>query len=389
LGKYLVAVSRHLAGEDVQTTISRRQRLHILYLVNDLLHHAKYHAPEVVLRGTCSQSLQPFLADLFHHATSDAKARVSRRLVDLIDLWKQEEYFGPEIIAQLEDVSTGAAQMTGPTVEPTPKSVSQVKELPYLLPPTHGDPSLPYYDLPAGNLMRHIVPNRSHPMRPDEIRALQFSSGPVDDSLVTALKDFLQDVDGRENSLSALDGAGHSPEVDELGQTFYHDEAGDLVSDTYYGWSLAFCEKTKKRGRRGSNESSHRSRSRSVDRSRSISSRKRKRRIGSSRGRSRSSGSYSRSSSRLRHGERERNVSRSRSRPRSRSRSYSPQYSPKLEQRPRIEHIQTCLIHHHLDRLISHIRQGAGKDSPVLRMFQQSPVSFGSLKATNTVRRAS
>ncbi|OCT52610.1 hypothetical protein CLCR_10047 [Cladophialophora carrionii] len=326
LGKYLVTLSRHFAnqdGETTQTNLSCRQRLHILYLVNDLLHHGKYHAHDQSVQSTLTQSLQPFVVELVRLSASKTGSHVARRLSDVVDIWGEEQYFAQEIITQLQGAMTGTTQETAPGAEPT----TQAKETPYILPPTHGDPSSPYFDLPAGNLMRHIVPNSSQPMRVDEIRALQLSAGPADDSLVNALKDFLKDVDGIERFFSKLEEAGLSPELDELGQISYHDEAGDLVGDTYYGWSRAFCEKMKKRGRRGSEGSSQRSRSRST-RSRSITPRKRRRRSNSSRGRSRSSGSYSRSLSRPRYGGQQTRGSQNGSRSRSRSGSYSPQYTP-------------------------------------------------------------
>jgi hypothetical protein len=339
LGKYLVAVASHSASEQNETggsKLSFRQRLHILYLVNDLLHHGKYHTSEPGLQFALTRPLRPFLIDLFRHAASGAKVRMSTRVSDLVSLWKQEGYFEPEFVAQLKDASMGFVHEVEPAAQ-APRADSQVKEMPYLLPSTHGDPSLPYYDLPAGNLMRHIVPNSSRPMRVSEIQALQLSSGPADESLVTALKDFLQDVDGMENSLTKLETAGLFPEVDELGQISYHDEAGDLVGNTYYGWSMAFCDKMKKRGHRDSNRSPRRSRSRSSDRSRDDSRRKHRRLSNTSRSRSDTSGSRSRSPSRPRYADRGKKFSPSRSRSRSRSRSPSPRYSPKLEQHHRSE----------------------------------------------------
>ena len=340
LGKFLVTVSKHLATQEAEnagTDRSRRQRLHILYLLNDLLHHAKFHEAETVLRNTLTQSLAPFAAELFYYAASDASTRVSRRLLNLVQIWRQDDHFDGEIIAQVEAASTGALPATGSAIGTTINSKSQGDESAYLLPSTHGDPSLPFYDLPASNLMRHIVPKSSQPMRPNEIRALQLASGPADASLVTALKDFLEDIDGTETPTSTPEQGGVSPEVDELGQTLYYDEAGDLSCDTYYGWSLAFCEKMKRNGRRDSIGSSRRSRSRSMDHSRSVTPRKRRRRSDSNRGQSRSSDSSGRSPSRPRHGTRKRNISRSKSRSRSRSRSYSPKYSPQLEQQTKVE----------------------------------------------------
>ncbi|EXJ76528.1 uncharacterized protein A1O5_01036 [Cladophialophora psammophila CBS 110553] len=209
----------------------------MLYLLNDLLHHAKYHGADVALRNNLSQSLEPFLADLFQFGASGAKTRVRRRLSDLVQLWKEEEYFGRHVINQLHDVLAGTTTETKPTLEPEAQRKQRDTELPYLIPSTHGDPSLPFYDLPAGNLMRHIVPNSSQPIQPDEVRALQFSAGPADESLVNALKDFLNDVKGIKDTLPNLEESGLSPEIDEMGQISYHDEAGDLVGDTYYGWS--------------------------------------------------------------------------------------------------------------------------------------------------------
>ena len=346
-GKFLVTVSKHLTSqhdEAAQNGLSRRQRLHILYLVNDLLHHGRYHTSEAAVQDTLRQSLQPFLVDLFRHAALEAKPRVAARLTDLVFLWKQVGYLDSEVIGRLEDASAGGvAPETVSSVEQPTKPDNPAKELPYLLPSTHGDPSLPYYDLPAGTFMRHIIPNSSQPMRPDEIQALQLSSGPVDESLVTALKDFLRDIDGLENSLANLEAEGQVPTVDELGQTSYHDEAGQMVGYTYYGWSTAFCEKMKRRERRDSRVSSLRSGSESTDDNRNLSERKRRRQSNSSRGRSRSSDSRNRSYSRPRGGGRRRSISPSRSRSRSRSQPHLAPYYPEMEQNRRIEVPKTAI----------------------------------------------
>ncbi|KIW99297.1 uncharacterized protein Z519_00960 [Cladophialophora bantiana CBS 173.52] len=340
LGKYLVAISRHLATQPEEAILTRasRRRLHILYLLNDLLHHAKYHEADFTLRNNLSQSLEPFLADLVQFGSSDAKTRVRRRLSDLIQLWKEEEYFGRHVTNQLHDVLAGTTTETKPTLEPDVQRKERDTELPYLIPPTHGDPSSPFYDLPAGTLMRHIIPNSSQPIRPDEVRALQFSAGPADESLVNALKDFLNDVKGIENTLPKLEESGLSPEIDEMGQISYHDEAGDLVGDTYYGWSRSFCDKMKKRARRGSDDSSRRTRSRSSDRSRSATPHKRRRRSNSTNGHSRSSRSYSRSPRRRASDRPGRRWSGSRGRSRSGSRPYSPEdHYPRHEQSSRFD----------------------------------------------------
>ncbi|KAK5262766.1 hypothetical protein LTR96_011742, partial [Exophiala xenobiotica] len=66
-------------------------------------------------------------------------------------------------------------------------------------------------------------------------------SGPADESLVNALKDFLHDVKGLDKTVAYLEDKGVNPEIDEMGQISYRDEAGDVVGDTYYGWSRSLC----------------------------------------------------------------------------------------------------------------------------------------------------
>lgn len=195
---------------------------------------------------------------------------------------------------------------------------------------------MPYFDLPAGNLMPHIMPNSSAAIRPDQVRALQFVAGPADDGLVHAVKDFLKEVNDIDDSAQA-DVSAIVTDIDELGQTSYQDEDGDVVySDTYYGWSRTFCEKMKKR-RDGDNGRETRARSysssRSLSRSRSRSPRKRRRYSDSI-----SSRSASRSRSRRSRDGRRAESSRRRvsgdHRKRSRPRSYSPDQSHALPAPP-------------------------------------------------------
>ncbi|KIV86475.1 hypothetical protein PV11_02086 [Exophiala sideris] len=323
LGKFLATTSKHLASQTGETAAIDvpRQRLHILYLLNDLLHHCRYHATDKDLYTTLTQSLQPFLPELFRLAVEDAKPKISRRLQDLVEIWQEAKYLEKNLLNRITDILTGSSPSTTEEVQVEPKPERATKELPYNLPATHGDPSLPFYDLPAGNLMPLIAPNSSQPMRADDIRALQLSAGAADESLVNALKDFLVDVQSMDDSMAHLDKSGVQPEMDEMGQIWYRDDAGDLVGDTYYGWSRAFCEKMRRRDRSNSGDESQRSRSRSSSRSRSRSRVKRRRYSTSDDGRSRMSRSYSRS--RSRHG----GPSRGRDPSRSRSRSISPEQS--------------------------------------------------------------
>src|SRR5205807_2209290 len=198
-----------------------------------------------------------------------------------------------------------------PIARPTPSTDSAKakvsEEKPLLLPPFHGDPSLPFYDLPAANMLPHLIPNSPTPINPRLMKPIQFSTLVPNESLATAVKDLIKSVDDLFNGDDAL---MEDP-----------DAIGGGGGEGYYGWSRDFCEKMKQKKRAALKEkrySRRRSYSYSPDTSqpdRSASSysrsrshsRDRRRRLGR-----RDSGSRSPSS---------RTNSRSRSPSRSRSRS--------------------------------------------------------------------
>ncbi|KAK5101076.1 hypothetical protein LTS08_004682 [Lithohypha guttulata] len=292
LSKYLASLSKNIAvlpGDQEGTRTCRRQ-LHLLYLINDIFHHIKHHDYDPAIRDNVQQGLQQVLSELFANAAAESKKRTNRRLNGLIDIWDAEKYCDAEVLTELRDaVTTGVSEKA--TKDNKDGLVTQTKELPWIMPAAHGDPTAPFFDLPAANLMPHIVPNSSRPMRPDQIRALHFTPGTADESLVNALKDFLKDVRSIDDPDSTLEEEGVVPEVDEIGQLTYKNEADDVVGDTYYGWSRAFCERMKKRAKEDDSPQRGRSRSPSSSRSRSRSQSPRKRRRysnSSSRSRSRS-----------------------------------------------------------------------------------------------------
>ncbi|OJD11139.1 hypothetical protein AJ78_08033 [Emergomyces pasteurianus Ep9510] len=363
LGKYLVTLSGSFepgdkslpagqaAVEVLKTTSPKRKRLHILYLLNDLLHHTKYHEQTTSAFSNLSGSLQPFLVELLSLAAGfgrEKNPKHHKRLSDLLDIWAGSCYYSSDYINKLRETVDNSSSpdalnsKTAPTDfdSDTPKKIPP-RDAPYVMPATHGDVSAPYHELPAGNLMPHIIPNSTAPIRPQAVKPLQFLAGPADESLATAVKNFLKDVDKIYASNDDLLDTQNEIEIDELGQMVIRDRTtGEVVDgETYYGWSRSFCEKMKKRisgklGSRSASESRSPSRSHSRDRSRSYGIRKRRRYSdnvsGDDRGRSRSRGS-SISDHRSRSGSYSRSISRSRSRraagrtglKRSRSRSIS------------------------------------------------------------------
>ncbi|KAH6641493.1 hypothetical protein F5144DRAFT_610267 [Chaetomium tenue] len=370
-GKYLVALSKSFGSEkdaavgDSKTgrvPSAKRRRLHVLYILNDILYHAKHRNRDEAF----AQKLEPTLPALVASAAAfNNSPKHSRKIQDLIGLWEENRYFSRGFVQQLR-----AAVEEGPSSNEEEKSrndgdysasavAKAAKTAPWVLPGTHGDPSTLWYDLPAGNWLPVLEPNSTRPMNPSMIKPLVLSQGPADKALVDAVKSLLVDIDKIYTKEVSHDEP--PPNVSRLGERVEVDEiTGEVIDgDTYYGWSRAFCEKMKRRrrgrgGRTGRSDgersrtrssrsysrsetrsrSHHRGRSEGSSRSPSRPAFKRQRMSASPQSRRRSR-SRSRDASDLsspgRHRSRSYRRSRSRSRRRSpsRSRSRSRGYQPR------------------------------------------------------------
>ena len=257
MGKYLTALATSFTGSDGQTTSKRepsvkRKRIHILYLVNDILYHSKYRINDASICG----KVQPILVGLFGSAASFKRCpKHQRKVLNLLDIWDAKGYYSKDYIDKLREAVKNAAE-AGEHAEGSSASAEReqglttktAKSAPYVMPAVHGDPSTPWYDLPAGNLMPHIVPNSTRPINPDMIKPLQFVAGPADENLVVAVKALLEDVQtifgGQIDQEEKV-----SLDIDELGQPIILDEiTGEVIDgEGYYGWSRSFCEKMKRR----------------------------------------------------------------------------------------------------------------------------------------------
>lgn len=281
-----MAVSSSL-GQDGTTrsgkaASSRRRQLHILYLLNDLLHHLRFHAQDSRAFSAFSQSIQPHILDAVSHAAAhNAHVFVKQhaRIQTLIGEWETNRYFDHVFFENLRKAArqAGETENAGQSVQAQVSGEVEVKtkrETPFFMPATHGDPTAPYHELPAGNMMPHIIPNTSIPISPAQMKPLQFAPGPADPKLTEAVKSFLKEADAIYGTQDLDEDEGISMEMDELGQSIMRDKASGEVlgGESYYGWSKDFCTsmKRKQTGRR-------RSRSRSSSPRRSNSPRKRPR----------------------------------------------------------------------------------------------------------------
>lgn len=353
---------------------SRRQQISILYLLHDVLHHTKFHGTALTSTSGFDQISEPYVLQLVALASAHDPMTYTQhfgKLNDLIAIWSEDDYYPAPFIATLcetvKSASGGAGLPTekrgsleGPGSAADAGPVESRKHAPYIMPPSHGDTSVPFYDLPAGNLMPCIVPNLTTPINPQIVEPLQFRTGPADEILVHAVKSLLQDADLIYGTKRPGNEIGIS-DIDELGQlVIRHGSLEEFaVKEGYYGWSEAFCGRMNLRSKRGkivgssrqhqndnpdfyggqrySYSGSSRSRSRSPLRSRFPSHR---RMAGLMRRHRNQSDSRSRSRSQPRHFSRndtpvtDVRARLASSRSRSRSRSYSPPDVPISEDRP-------------------------------------------------------
>lgn len=291
LGRYFVALSQgqhdgSTQGKPETAQVKPQQKqLHVLYILNDLLHHAKYHIPNSAVEPTLSSSLAPFLVELIQLIASAAKQRVRKRTEALLKIWEEEGIFDKAQEAELwSALSSGATStpgiLSGRNADSSFHPLESRQEV-YTMPSSHGDVSAPYHDLPAANMLPHITPNKSTPIRPGDVVPLKFAAGPADAGLVIAVKEFMAAVTALDTGNTSSKAESEAvEEIDELGQLVRRDETGDLVyGRSYYGWSQEFCEKMKARqaGKSSGNPDRRGSFGSSQSRSRSRSPRKRMR----------------------------------------------------------------------------------------------------------------
>ncbi|GKT40931.1 uncharacterized protein ColSpa_01112 [Colletotrichum spaethianum] len=278
LGKYLAALSNSFPDEAKTKPSTRRRRLHILYVLHDVLYHAVVRDRDARFATELEASLTPLLygAAKFRNCPKHTK-----KVEDLLVLWEKHKYFSPTSISGFRETiieaPNGRNLSKAVTQDQTGSNLGSKlpKDAPYMIPSIHGDPNTPWFDLPAANWLPHLTPNSTKPMNPDMIKPLQLAPGPADKALANAVKDLLVDVE-RLYSKSATSQTANSQQhmdLSEMGERIVLDEiTGEVVDgETYYGWSRRFCEKMKQRRKKAKRGDDSRGRGRSDSRSRSRS----------------------------------------------------------------------------------------------------------------------
>ncbi|RBA08844.1 hypothetical protein FPRO05_07124 [Fusarium proliferatum] len=238
LAKYFNALSKSLQDDGSRPSLKRR-RLHLLYILNDVLYH-------VVTRNDdfkFATAWEPVLPGMIASAAAfDNCPKHKQKIADLIRLWENQQYVKSGFAKKLEDaLASGVAPQSAQEAQASNVSLKLAKEAPFTLPSFHGDSTVPWYDLPATTWLPHLTPNSTKPMFPDQIRPIQLAAGPADKVLVNAVQDLLGEV---ERIFSKEQKWNDEPgnDLNELGERVVLDEiTGEVIGgDTYYGWSRQF-----------------------------------------------------------------------------------------------------------------------------------------------------
>ncbi|KAK3365983.1 hypothetical protein B0T24DRAFT_683037 [Lasiosphaeria ovina] len=291
--KYLAALASSFASEKgsgaarvaepqpqsgrVRQPSAKRRCLSLLYILNDILYHTKVRMSDESFAKNL-EGLGPVIPSLFSSTSSFEKCpKHVAKIKALIGLWEQGMYFTDAFVAELRAaLDSPLSGQHGLSSEGT--AVAKAAKTPnFVFPSTHGDPSTPWFDLPAGNMISLLRQRPNRPMNPSDIKATVLPTSPPPADLVDAVKKLLVDVDKiYETEVNVNE---TRPDINQMGEEFRIDETtGSTVGDTYYGWSRNFCEQMKARAR-GDNtpdgEQRGRARSpRSYSRSRSSSQHK-------------------------------------------------------------------------------------------------------------------
>ncbi|KAA8905849.1 hypothetical protein FN846DRAFT_778682, partial [Sphaerosporella brunnea] len=192
LAKYLAALSPGLADSTTPSgkkSSARRKRVHILYLINDVLHQTKYLLWD---NGAFAEGIRPALPGLFATAMYPKAVKQLAKLERLLAIWDSKQYY-PHVF--IEELRTAIKDAAAAKDSAAGEAGTRTKQKVQLLPPFHGDPSIPFYDLPAGNLLPLITPNSTAPINSRLVKPVQFASITPEPKLVAAVQDFLTSVD--------------------------------------------------------------------------------------------------------------------------------------------------------------------------------------------------
>ncbi|EPS38957.1 hypothetical protein H072_7251, partial [Dactylellina haptotyla CBS 200.50] len=254
-GKYLLALSQSYKSQaaDPLTPSSRRRRLYILYLINDTIHYTTFYSSPPMPFG---KGVEPFLKDLFSLAQDPTRKKQRARLEKLLSIWSSKHYFSEDTISEWRNEVAKSFEHEQNIEDPQEATKeAKPKDQQVLLPALHGDPTVPYHDLPATTMLPLMRPNSPTPINTRFLKPIVLKAGPPPKALAEAVDVFVKSVDKMwyGGDMRVM------PDVDEMGVDIIKPLDGqdddlldepDMIKNTeegYYGWSRGFAIQMMKR----------------------------------------------------------------------------------------------------------------------------------------------
>lgn len=230
------------------TKKAARNRVDLLFIVNDVLHTDIFHHHNKADQGIFSKECVSFTTELIEHAAScisEKEHEAEKKLRALLNYWAVNQLMSAADIKSCRDCADeGLLSAQGGT---------PIRKRNYLLPEYHGDRYAPWNDLPASYMLESMI---SHPKRaidPNRIKVAKLDKKPVSPHVHKLLDNYFENID-----LKYLP-TGDNPSgetqkyklwLDPMGQTVKQDKAtGDTaIISNGYGWSTKFCQDMQKHG---------------------------------------------------------------------------------------------------------------------------------------------
>ncbi|KAF2801533.1 uncharacterized protein BDZ99DRAFT_469540 [Mytilinidion resinicola] len=216
---------------DLQLPNSRcpapRRRVHILYLINDLLHSAKYHrqtpSPFPAFRDGLKQTIEDAVKSCAG-GVMKGHPTTKKKLLVLLNLWQAHNYYSADLICTLREI---------------------VEERPLPTPTLHGFTGVAWHDQPAGLMVPILLRNPDAPVDTLQIRPMDVQLEQASEALKTAVDELLQTANDEHNG---GDSERAVVDIDEMGHRLVGDGTRFV---NYYGWSEGFCRRVMSGGAPG------------------------------------------------------------------------------------------------------------------------------------------
>ena len=252
----------HTGLEEARVPSARRRRLHLLYILHDILHDVKFRLHDEAF----VKKLEPAIQSLVRSAASFVnRPKQIRKIHDLVSVWEQNGYFLATFIKELrtavdEGATNGDKGHDGGSIQDAITAAIAAKPAPYNLPKRHGDSAAVWYDLPPGNWIRWVD---GYPLEIDSIKPIEFVPGPAGEETVGVVTKVFTDVNRTYAKRAEAD--NFPQDIGQIGERLERGANGEVIGGgTYYAWSVEYCRKTRERKRAVSRgRAPERSRSRS------------------------------------------------------------------------------------------------------------------------------